>query len=244
MKIEKVNEHQIRCTLTRDDLASRHLKMSELAYGSDKAKDLFRDMMEKANIEYGFQADNVPLMIEAIPMVGETIVLVITKVEDPEELDTRFSKFSPDLDDDDDDSDYGLDSDSDTVTDAGSLISGLVKKIMDASETPKREDATKDLLSSAVAFTFATITEIASLLKKLPAGYKGRTCVYYNGEAKNYILVISKGMADAADFIKACNFLSEHVTMFPKKVVHESFLSEHCDLLIDGNAVEVLSSLY
>ena len=244
MKIEKVNEHQIRCILTRDDLASRHLKMSELAYGSDKAKDLFRDMMEKANIEYGFQADNVPLMIEAIPMVGETIVLVITKVEDPEELDTRFSKFSPDLDDDEDDSDYGYDSGSDTVTDAGSLVSGLVKKIMDATETPRKEDSTTNLLSNAVTFTFPTIAEIAVLLKKLPGGYKGRTSVYYNNDAGNYILVVARGQADAADFIKACNFLAEHVVSLPKKVVHESFLNEHCDLLIDSNAVEVLSGLY
>ena len=34
-------------------------------------------------------------MIEAIPLNSETILLIITKVEDPEELDTRFSKFAP-----------------------------------------------------------------------------------------------------------------------------------------------------
>ena len=45
MKIEKLNENQIRCTLNKSDLASRHLKINELAYGSDKAKELFRDMM-------------------------------------------------------------------------------------------------------------------------------------------------------------------------------------------------------
>ena len=37
MKIEKVNDHQIRCTLTREDLADRELKLSELAYGTEKA---------------------------------------------------------------------------------------------------------------------------------------------------------------------------------------------------------------
>ena len=31
MKIEKVNENQIRCTLTREDLVDRQLKLSELA---------------------------------------------------------------------------------------------------------------------------------------------------------------------------------------------------------------------
>ena len=40
MKIEKVNDNQIRCTLTREDLASRELKISELAYGTEKAKNL------------------------------------------------------------------------------------------------------------------------------------------------------------------------------------------------------------
>ena len=47
MKIEKVNDNQIRCTLTREDLDSRHLKLSELAYGTEKAKSLFREMMGK-----------------------------------------------------------------------------------------------------------------------------------------------------------------------------------------------------
>ena len=35
MKIEKLNENQIRCTLTRADLAERQLQLSELAYGTE-----------------------------------------------------------------------------------------------------------------------------------------------------------------------------------------------------------------
>lgn len=95
MKIEKINDNQIRCTLTRADLADRQLKLSELAYGSEKAKSLFHDMMQQAAFEFGFEANDIPLMIEAIPASSDSIVLIITKVEDPEELDTRFSKFSP-----------------------------------------------------------------------------------------------------------------------------------------------------
>ena len=38
MKIEKINENQIRCTLTHADLAARHLKLSELAYGTRESK--------------------------------------------------------------------------------------------------------------------------------------------------------------------------------------------------------------
>ena len=101
MKIERLNENQIRCTLNKSDLASRQLKINELAYGSDKAKELFRDMMQQASYELGFEAEDTPLMIEAIPVSSECIVLIVTKVDNPEELDTRFSCFSPSDSDDD-----------------------------------------------------------------------------------------------------------------------------------------------
>lgn len=93
MKIERISENQIRCTLNKHDLVERQLKISELAYGSEKAKELFRDMMEQANIDFGFDADDIPLMIEAIPTSRDSIVLVITKVENPDEFDERFSRF-------------------------------------------------------------------------------------------------------------------------------------------------------
>ena len=106
MKIERLNENQIRCTLNKSDLASRQLKINELAYGSDKAKELFRDMMQQASYELGFEAEDTPVMIEAIPISSECIVLIVTKVDNPEELDTRFSRFSPSDSDDDDSFDF------------------------------------------------------------------------------------------------------------------------------------------
>ena len=111
MKIEKVNENQIRCTLTREDLADRELKISELAYGTEKAKNLFRDMMQQASFECGFEAEDIPLMIEAIPVSPECLILVITKVDDPEELDTRFSRFTRPSDMEDEEDEDGEDAD-------------------------------------------------------------------------------------------------------------------------------------
>ena len=53
MKIEKINDSQIRCYLSGEDLAKRQLKLSELAYGSEKAKRLFRDLMQQAQMRAG-----------------------------------------------------------------------------------------------------------------------------------------------------------------------------------------------
>ncbi len=39
MKIERINENQIRCTLSSFDLSVRDLNLGELAYGAKKQKN-------------------------------------------------------------------------------------------------------------------------------------------------------------------------------------------------------------
>lgn len=141
MKLERLSENQIRCTLSSADLNEKQLKISELAYGSPKARALFRDMMQQASVELGFEADDTPLMIEAIPMSPDCLVMIVTKVEDPEELDTRFSRFSHtgefDTEDDDDASDFDdefddmdyIDSADDEAGDDGSDLRGAVARV-------------------------------------------------------------------------------------------------------------------
>ena len=51
MKIERVNDHQIRCTLTKKELEKRDLKLSDMSYGNEKVKRLFQDMMQMAAYE-------------------------------------------------------------------------------------------------------------------------------------------------------------------------------------------------
>lgn len=129
MKLEKLNDNQIRCTLNRADLAERELKLSELAYGTEKAKNLFREMMQQASFEFGFEAEDIPLMIEAIPVSADCIILVITKVEDPEELDTRFSKFAPSKEDESDNL-----IDSETEEDEIAALFNKIQEIRDTLE--------------------------------------------------------------------------------------------------------------
>ena len=66
MKIEKINANQIRCTLTREDLESRDIKLSELAYGNAKARSLFSEMMKQAYQKYGFDDNDVHFIEQTI----------------------------------------------------------------------------------------------------------------------------------------------------------------------------------
>ena len=58
MKIEKISENQIKLTLTKNDLKDNNIKIEELVKPSDKVQELFRNLMEKAFSECGFEVDN------------------------------------------------------------------------------------------------------------------------------------------------------------------------------------------
>ena len=165
MKIEKINDNQIRCTLNKADLASRHLKISELAYGSEKAKALFRDMMQQASSELGFDAEDIPLMIEAIPVSAECIVLIVTKVDDPEELDTRFSRFSSE--EDDDDSYYSFDDDFVDFSSIEEIPDDSTQSPTAADELPSSADFdnSSDSLSVPSAQTAKDVINLFSKVK-------------------------------------------------------------------------------
>lgn len=197
MKIEKLSDTQIRCTLSKEDLSQRQLHLSELAYGSEKAKELFRDMMQQASIELGFEADNIPLMIEAIPISNDCLVLVVTKVEDPDELDTRFSRFSKiNVDDsfdedfsDIDDTDFEemdfLDDEDDIDMDDEPLpfspSSDFDNADSDASTSSKERSAIDDALDLIAPFTQAIAQAKKEAMRKKKENRSSvQDCQYYS----------------------------------------------------------------
>ena len=197
MKLEKLSDTQIRCTLSKEDLSQRQLHLSELAYGSEKAKELFRDMMQQASIELGFEADNIPLMIEAIPISNDCLVLVVTKVGDPDELDTRFSRFSKiNVDDsfdedfsDIDDTDFEemdfLDDEDDIDMDDEPLpfspSSDFDNADSDASTSSKERSAIDDALDLIAPFTQAIAQAKKEAMRKKKENRSSvQDCQYYS----------------------------------------------------------------
>ena len=91
MKIEKINDNQIKLTLTNADLTERNIKLEELIKPSDKSQELFRDIMEQAFNECGFKIDNAPLMVEATPTSVDGLMIIVTKIQDKDSQKDKVS---------------------------------------------------------------------------------------------------------------------------------------------------------
>ena len=219
MKIEKVNENQIRGTLSKKDLADRQIKLSELAYGSEKARGLFRDMIEQANYEFGFEADDIPLMIEAIPLSGENIILQITKVDYPEELDTRFSKFSE------------AGEEEEEISAESSILPELQNEKAD------------DITNLKKLFEFKKLEPIERLAQVLAEFYEGENDLYKDEMKNCFYLLVEKSSHSPEEFNKVCNVISEYAVHKKYAPAREAYLKEHGKVLIKGCALQVLSEI-
>ncbi|MCI7131110.1 MAG: adaptor protein MecA [Lachnospiraceae bacterium] len=268
MKIERINDNQIRCTLTGEDLANRHLQLSELAYGSDKAKRLFRDMMQQASYELGFEANDIPLMIEAIPLSGGSIMLNVTKVEYPEELDSRFSNFTDFGDalenfDTDNENSPALEG-ADTILDLFRKLSAAASSLRDTDHSPDADNSAshqpaQDAVSVADSlqpeapvevaadmiklFSFRNVDHLIRLAHVLDGFYTGDNSLFLDTPERVYYLVLHKGDHTPSEFNKVCNILSEYALQNRYVESAESYFGEHFKCITAHNALQRLSQL-
>lgn len=257
MKIEKINDRQIRCTLTREDLANRQIKLSELAYGSDRAKALFQDMMQIAAQDFGFEADNTPLVIEAVPVSIDSLILIITKVEDPEELDTRFSRFSPE--DPAHEENYSFTDLKDRIEGADDIL-GLIKKISearkraaqqaqstaetsDAAQTADSIEDDEELRRLTRFYLFHSLDDAIQAAGVLGPVYDGPNTLYKNPESGDFYLLLKKAESSAEQFNKVCNILSEYAATCKYTPGMEAHFAEHMDTILAENALQSLYQL-
>lgn len=268
MKLEKINENQIRCTLSKDDLEDRNLKLSELAYGSDNARSLFQEMMQQAFYEFGFESENVPLMIEAIPVNADCIILNITKVDDPDELDERFSHYPKlasriaESKENDDEDEIEENEPSNTVSfssdesnpketilellseigqELQELSSESKKETHSESKSPKIKQPSKNI--SYQVFTFDNLSEVIYASKTLSTIYDDENTLYKSPIDQQYYLVLFQTYMTPESFSNACSVLCEFTNKAQGTYASHIYLQEHFLPIQNNNAIQQLSLL-
>ena len=247
MKIERINDNQIRCTLTSFDLSVRNINLVELAYGTEKARKLFREMIQKASNEVGFEAEDIPLMVEAIPLSSESIMLVITKIEDPEELDTRFAKFSP----------FAEDAQNSLLSQLASEYLEGAGDSLDYLEPDTVEDAQNNADSSAPGtgkkgqgavsscriFRFDSLDRISEASRAVEGIFSGVNTLYKKPGTRQYYLFIKRQDCADLDFSRVCNILAEYAVKIPNETASEAYFKEHYEVIIQEGALQKLAGI-
>ncbi|HEK9102232.1 genetic competence negative regulator [Bacillus pfraonensis] len=89
MRLERLNYNKIKIFLTFDDLSERGLTKEDLWKNAPKVQQLFRDMMQEANKELGFEADG-PIAVEVFSLQAQGMVVIVTKENHETDTEDEF----------------------------------------------------------------------------------------------------------------------------------------------------------
>ena len=235
MKIEKIDDNSIKCTLSSLDLSSRNLNLRDMTYGSQAAKRLFNEMMQKAKEEVGFSIENTPLMIEAVPLQGGAVQLIISKVDDPE--DTRFSKFSA----------AGSGQNgwiSELATQILEGAQGLMKQLKETEEEPGVAEEKKESGDEGIRlYRFRTLDRVIDAAKAVSYCDLGANSLYKAEDKKGYYVSLHSKGDDIDSLNRAANLLLEYGERVNGGSATEAYYKEHMEQLIQENALQKLKTV-
>lgn len=236
MRIEKIDENTIRCTLTKGDLQQRNLDVRDMSYGSENVNKLFDEMMKKAKIEVGFDVDTDELMIEATPLADGAMQIVISCVDLSDELDSRFSKFA---------SNQNPQDMKDIAKELIESAIGAIEKAHSGSipvSGSKLNDNVSILDSESIVriFEFDDMDKAADACKNLTFKEYDSTLFKDEENAKFFLVLKCKNNEATRDnFNKVCNTLAEY-GLKVQNTLNEAYYVEHYKTIIKEKAVEKL----
>lgn len=211
MRIEKISDTQVKFILSKSDLEERNIKMSELAYGSEKTHRLFQEMMRQAHVECNFESDNTPLMVEAMPVGKSHVVIVVTKISDAMTEEKPLNLLP--------------------ATHGSGMFKthGLQEP---AADTPQHED-------SLAIFSFIQMDDAVFAAKRLQDYFMGQSRLYKcDGR---YFMVIQEDVGAAYALYEAETVLHEYGEKHVSTKLSENYLAEHGEVMIEYQAVEKLA---
>ena len=213
MKIEKVNENQLRLTLTFQDLAERGIRLEDFIRPSDHTQALFREIMGQALEEYDFISENTPLMVEASPIAGEGISILITKVEQGEHMEKAVQKLR-------------------SFTPQTTKESALKQK------QAAKNSSEKEML---LLYTFDTLDDVIHLAIRLNGNCHGQNALYRYNQKLYFAVHLDATLSDEA-YQRTEAILGEYGKKLTTPPLGETFLREHGEMVLAADAIGTLAA--
>lgn len=214
MKIEKINENQIKLILNQADLNERDIKLEDLTSPSEKTQNLFHDMMEQAFTECDFISENTPLMVEAMPVGMDSIMIIITKIETKDTQSNSFNLISQSKE-----------------------LRRFKKKPLSSYEPNNDKDG------ELLIYAFETLDDVIDLSVRLSDAYFGSSALYKN-ENKYFLILQNDQTTDDEKAETLDMVLGEYGQKYVSTLLSKYYLIEHGEPILENKAIKALSKVF
>ena len=217
MKSERISKNQVRFTLNRADLKARQLKITDLSYGSEKAKALFDDMMLQAAAEFGFDMTKHPIMIEAIPISEDSLMITMTQVRSHEDLLALFRSNVP-----------GAEMGPEEVD----------QRIRPQEEAPEEPQTTETVM----VYTFESFDTVLEAARTVSPDLRLRNQLYHDEETGAYHLLV-QFQRQTRTLRYVLTALTEYASDVSREPLRIAYIREHDHLSVHARALQKLAAM-
>ncbi|MCL2286269.1 MAG: adaptor protein MecA [Firmicutes bacterium] len=245
MRVERINDNQIKFEFMAQDLAERDINISDIVNPSaNKTHGLFREITGLLQTEYGFATIGTPLVFEAT-MSHDTLCVIVTRMvndhgyganDGMSNLQNILSNYMSQLET------YGEHSDEvQSFLDSVPLLDDLPLprggRRRPACNAKPRVHKKKPESGYAV-FAFDNFDMLAAAASRIPESYKGRSHVYKLRDKYQLILQnVGIGEHSAKKFTAQ---LSEFGQKQKSSVITYNQIMEHGEVIIAEDAINKL----
>ena len=184
-------------------------------------------------------------------------MLIVTKVEDPEELDTRFSRFTKPVVEEYDD---GEDEDEETfeehshsgmmpATDSLLEALGSLAENLNAINSNRMSKKTKNAVKTESnrnifrIYAFKSLDEVIISAKLVKNIYKSMNSLYKNPNDSRFYLYMTKDKNTDGEFTRTCNIIGEYGNKIKATYATPNYMDEHFKVIIESDAVQKLAEI-
>jgi len=234
LQIERISENQIKFILSESDLSQRNMRLNELSYGSEKTQELFREVMDKAMMECDFHThESTPLIIEAIPMPTNSITIIVTKVTGKHDLEARLG-HPPSFED----FNNFLNAARNMADMAGAMTKNQAAGSAFGQVAGQPDAAEKSKAIGQVIYEFENLDQTTAAVSRIADSYIGGSALY-KLDNKFYLTIDNqrRTLTHSQE-----NILKEYGRKFSAIEISKTYLTEHGEIIINKNAIGILSA--
>ena len=240
MKIEKLNENQLRFTVFSKDLPDEEFTIADLAGQTPKAEELIKYMMTKAHEEFGFAVDDQPIVVEAIPINKDCIVFLVTKVDKDEEENKfgyidKLKKQAMEM--------------AQSIKN-GKLNTGDVVETYDTEsesteveKAPEPHDEKTGKTLPYMIYVSQDMDQFITVAKMVKGFYDSDNTLYKREDPQSYFLLVTHNRNSDREFEFLCENLREFSEPYKFTYTTKYYFEEHYTKIINGNALQTLAEL-
>ena len=235
MKLERLSDNQIKITLAPYDFNEFDVTVVDLLTDRNgKAKSFFETLMSMAKDDLDFEVDGAPLVVEAMQTGKDSLVLMVTKVDEDSDTDPKLEhirkmrgSFS------------GSDgaSDDDGFEDVSSTVEPLPNIPL------KSDENIRPVVPSFGVCSFERLEPLIQVAEMAVNYYESDNSLYKNPIDNRYYLVYTRNWNSEDEFKILTNQLREFGDPGSLNYASRYYIEEHCKILIEGDALQKLSEL-